>query len=306
MLSIYKKTIKDTEFRKLDSLEIGSWVSVVDPTKKEIKYLTENLGLDEKNVLDALDEYEVPRIEKDKDAAYVLIKVPVESKGIISTIPIAIFMTDRHILTITKQDNKVLQSIMEKNAKLYTTQKINLLIQIFLLASDVYENYLKQISKEIYIRKTKITELSNKDIVNLIKYEELLNQFISSFLPMANIFEKILDGKYLPLYKQDKDLIEDLLVNSRQTLDLCRTNMKTVVNIREAYSTVLSNNLNKIIRFLTVFTILLAVPTTISSLYGMNVTLPMQNNPLAFVYIFAMIFVLTVLLVLFFLKKKWL
>ena len=306
MLTIFKKTIKDAELRKLDSLEIGSWVSVVDPTKKEIKYLTETLDLDEKNVLDSLDEYEVPRIEKDKNTAYVLIKVPVENKGIISTIPIAIFMTDRHILTITKQDNKVLQSIMEKNAKLYTTQKINLLIHIFLLASDVYENYLKQISKEIYIRKTKITELSNKDIVNLIKYEELLNQFISSFLPMANIFEKILDGKYLPLYKQDKDLIEDLLVNSRQTLDLCRTNMKTVVNIREAYSTVLSNNLNKIIRFLTVFTILLAVPTTISSLYGMNVALPMQSDPLTFIYIFITIFVVTVLLVLVFLKKKWL
>ncbi len=306
MLTIFKKTIKDAELRKLDSLEVGSWVSVVDPTKKEIKYLTETLGLDKKNVLDALDEYEVPRIEKDKNAAYVLIKVPVESKGIISTIPIAIFMTDRHILTITKQDNKVLQSIMEKNAKLYTTQKINLLIHIFLLASDVYENYLKQISKEIYIRKTKITELSNKDIVNLIKYEEVLNQFTSSFLPMANIFEKILDGKYLPLYKQDKDLIEDLLVNSRQTLDLCRTNMKTVVNIRDGYSTVMSNNLNKIIKFLTVFTILLAVPTTLSSLYGMNVALPLQSNPLTFSYIFITIFAFTLLLVLFFLKKKWL
>ncbi|MCK5334069.1 MAG: magnesium transporter CorA family protein [Candidatus Aenigmarchaeota archaeon] len=306
MLTIFKKTIKDAELRKLDSLEVGSWVSVVDPTKKEIKYLTKTLDLDEKNVLDALDEYEVPRIEKNKDAAYMLIKVPVENEGIISTIPIAIFMTDRHILTITKQDNKVLQSIMENNAKLYTTQKINLLIHIFLLASDVYENYLKQISKEIYLRKAKITDLSNRDIVNLIKYEELLNQFISSFLPMANIFEKILDGKYLPLYRQDKELIEDLLVNSRQTLDLCRTNMKTVVNIREAYSTVLSNNLNKIIRFLTVFTILLAVPTTISSLYGMNVVLPMQNDPLIFIYIFSTIFAVTVLLVLFFMKKKWL
>ncbi len=306
MLTIFKKTIKDAELRKIDSLEVGSWVSVVDPTKKEIKYLTETLGLDKKNVLDSLDEYEVPRIEKDKNTAYVLIKVPVEVKGIISTIPIAIFMTDKHILTITKQDNKVLQSILEKNANLYTTQKINLMIHIFLLANDLYENYLKQISKEIYIRKAKITELSNKDIVNLIKYEDLLNMFISSFLPMANIFEKILDGKYLPLYKQDKDLIEDLLVNSRQTLDLCRTNMKTVVNIRDGYSTVMSNNLNKIIKFLTVFTILLAVPTTLSSLYGMNVALPLQSNPLTFSYIFITIFAFTLLLVLFFLKKKWL
>ena len=305
MLEILKKTVKDSDFKKLDSLEVGSWIAAVDPTPEELAYLTDTLGLDKKNITDALDEYELPRIEKDENAIYVLIKVPVENKETVATIPIGIVLTDRYILTIIKKENRVINNIREKKQKIFTTQKINLMTHLFLFASDAYEHDLKNISKEISLRKAKITDLSNKDIVNLIKSEEVLNEFISSFHPMVNIFEKLLGGKYIPLYQQDKDLIEDLLVNSRQTLDLSQSNVKTVINIREAYSTVLSNNLNKIIKVLTFFTIFLAIPTTIASIYGMNIPLPMQDHPQVFNYVATGALLIMSLLFFVFLKKRW-
>ncbi|MBU4300253.1 MAG: magnesium transporter CorA family protein [Nanoarchaeota archaeon] len=305
MISVFKKTIRDKELQQIDEPKVGSWISLVDPTEEEINKIVDELELDRKNLTDALDEYELPRIEKEEGVMYVLIKTPIEEQDAIYTIPIGIVVTKDYIITITKKTNSVIESVLSKNKNICTTQKINFMIHLFLLVSDKYDQYLKKISKDIKRRKTKMADLSNEDIINIIKQEEVLNDFISSFLPTVNIFEKLLGGKYIPLYQNDKDIIEDVLINSRQTLDLCRSNIKTATNIREAYSTVLSNNLNKTIKLLTVFTIILAIPTTIASLFGMNVLLPMKDNPHMFLYILSFVFGITLLLVYIFFRKKW-
>ena len=305
MISVFKKTIHDKELRQVDEPKQGSWISLVDPTEEEINKIVNDLDLDRKNLTDALDEYELPRIEKEEDVMYVLIKTPLEENDAIYTIPIGIVITKDYVITITKKMNSVIESVLSKNKNIYTTQKINFMIHLFLLVSNKYDHYLKKISKEIKRRKTKMADLSNDDIINIIKQEDVLNDFISSFLPTVNIFEKLLGGKYIPLYQNDKDIIEDVLINSRQTLDICKSNITTATNIREAYSTVLSNNLNKTIKLLTVFTIILAIPTTIASLFGMNVLLPMKDNPRMFVYILSTVFGITALLIYIFFRKKW-
>ncbi len=305
MITIYKKTLKDDVLREIDKPARGSWISLVNPTKDEINKISADLNIDKKNLLDALDEYELPRLEKHDNAIYVLIKTPIEEKNSIFTIPICIVITNDYIITVTKTMNPVIERMLANNPGVYTTQRINFMIQMFLLVSDMYDVYLKRISKELKRKKAKIRDLSDIDIVNIVKQEEILNDFISSFLPSVIVFEKILGGKVVPLYRQDRDIIEDVLINSRQTLDICRSNIKIATNIREAYSTVLSNNLNKIIKILTFFTIVLAIPTTISSLFGMNVMLPMQDNPNTFLYIVVSVLIVSAILIIIFAKKKW-
>ncbi len=305
MLSILKKTVKDESLRKIKDVSPGSWICLIEPTKSEIETVVSNLNLDRKNIIDALDEYEPTRIEKDENAIYVLIRIPVEDMKAVYTIPIGIILTSDYIITVTRKMNYAIDTILSRNKDIYTTQRINFMIHLFLLTSEAYELYLKRISKEIKRKKARIRDLSNNDIINIIKQEEILNDFISSFLPTVNVFEKVLSGKFIPLYRQDKDIIEDVLINSKQTLELCRSNIKTATNIREAYSTVLSNNLNKIIKLLTVFTIVLAIPTTIASLFGMNVVLPMQDNKSMFWYILLSVTLLTIILIVIFYKKRW-
>ena len=147
--------------------------------------------------------------------------------------------------------------------------------------------------------------MENKDIVHLVQHEEVLNGFISSFVPLMNVLEKVLTGKFLTIFEQDKDLIDDLLIDSEQTLQLGKTSIKSITNIREAYSAILANNLNKVMKFLTAITIIFMVPNIIAGFYGMNVHLPLAGNAFAFYHILGGSILLVILITVLFYRKRW-
>ncbi len=285
MMEIFKKTIKDPVLRKLRKIKTGSLVVLSQPSKEELEAISEELRLNMATLEDALDENELPRIETEKDATYIIINIPYEEaiaghKSII-TLPLLIILTEKNIITVSKKDFRIIKELIaEKDS--YTTQKIKLLLKIFSRAGKSYEKFLNRLTKEVKSKKHNLKKLSDDDIIRLVEIEETLNDFISSYLPTVRVLNKLIDGKTLRLYKDDRELIEDLIIDSQQTLDLCKTTVKTTGNIREAYSTVMSNSLNKTMKFLTVMTILLTVPTIISSIYGMNIRLPLQKNIHAF------------------------
>jgi len=304
MFSIYYRAIKDEKLKKLEVPRLGSWINVIDPEEKEKQYLVQ-LGIDSQFIEDALDPDELPRIEKVKETLYVILSTPFEAEGKLFNIPFLVAITPDIFVTISKKPLVCIEALL-KEKDLYTTQKTKNLLQICLKITQLYEKEIRNINKNIYTKKVNLAKLENKDIIALVEFEEILNKFITSLVSLIGVFEKILSGRYLEIFEKDQELTEDLIIDSRQSLDICKTSIKTIVNIREAYSAILSNELNKVMKFLTSLTIIIGVPTLIASIYGMNISLPLENSPLAFLYIIFGNLLITFGLVLIFYLKRWL
>jgi len=304
MLSIYHKTIKDKKLKLIDTLKQGSWINVIEPKEEDLKSL-EKLKIDPSFIEDALDPDELPRIEREKGIAYVLLNAPCRKKGKIFNIPFLITLSRDFFVVLSGEKLDFLKPILKSN-KTYTTQKVKNLIKICLKITNLYTKEIRRINKEINSKKVNLSKLKNEDIIAFVELEEGLNEFITALIALIGVFEKIRSGKFIKVFETDENMLEDLITDSYQGLDMCRASIKKIINIREAYSTILTNNLNKVMKMLASLAIILGVPTIIASLYGMNVKLPLQSNPFAFSYISLATVLICLFLILVFYLKKWL
>lgn len=304
MISIYHRAIRDKKIKKLKEARAGCWVNCIDPTEKEINQLR-NLGIDMAFIEDALDPDELPRVEVVENIVYVMLNTPQIAQGKILNIPLLVAVTNSFFVTISKRPLDCLGLLFESR-DFFTTQKAKNLLNICLQITQGYTDQIRRINKRIAVKKISLSKLKNKDVVVLVEFEETLSEFITSLVSLIGIFEKLLTGKYVAIFKEDEELMGDLIIDSRQSLDMCKSSIKKIINIREAYSTILSNNLNRVMKFLASLTLIMGVPTIIASFYGMNVRLPLQRDPFAFLYVFTVTFFLSLGLVLIFYLKGWL
>jgi magnesium transporter len=144
------------------------------------------------------------------------------------------------------------------------------------------------------------------EIIQFLEMEEDLNEFLSALQPQALVLAKLETGRYMKLYEDDKDLIEDIKLSTAELIELSKTRVKTAINIRQAYDAIATNNLNKIFKRLTSIAIFLAVPTIVSGIFGMNIDLPFQHAHYAFIYVLALIILLVLLMVRYFQRRNWL
>lgn len=323
MIKFYYKDIKTKRLRDLEDFKKGSWVYVESPSTKEIKFLKDKFDLEEGLLRDAVDIYEVPRFEVEKGKAYIFTRFAywqspkiqltamatngskVEST-FISTEPLLIVMTSDFLMTISLSPLPFLKRFLEGDVDFYTTQKNKLFFAIFGEINSIYNSFLHNISKLVRSTTIKLEEINNKDIVQFVTFESVLNDFLSAIEPTNVILKNLLSGKYLKLHDEDQALLEDLVLNNTQLIEISQANLRNIVNIREAYSTIITNNLNRIIRLLTSLTVILAVPTMIASIYGMNIQLPMADSPHAFSTIITLILSISVVATLIFIKNRWL
>ncbi len=304
MISIFHRTIKEKKLKKLKEFKPGVWIDVVDPTEPEIKLL-EKLGIGYSFVEDAMDPDELPRVEKEKNILYLILNLPKTEKGKILNVPFLVGIGRDIFVTISKKKLDSLHHLLFE-PQLYTTQKTKNLLRICLMITNLYTREIRRINKEINARKVSLSKLKDKDIIVFVELEEVLNEFITSIVSLIGVFEKIRYGKYVKIFEKDEELLEDLIIDSHQSLDMCKISLKKITNIREAYSTILTNTLNKVLKFLTSLTLIMGIPTIIASFYGMNVSLPFQENNFAFFYVFIFTFLLCLILVLIFYFKRWL
>lgn len=305
MITIYKSTQKSPEMERIETIEPGSWVQAIRPTEQEIELLVTSLPIDPTVLEDGLDENEISRVEKEDGVFYMIIRFPIIKDGLITTLPLLIIITEENIVTVCREEEGITRYFLEKDKDFLTTKKTYFVLKAISEIFRSYDLYLGKILKDIKQKKIEIHNLRNRDILFLVQEEETLNDFISALMPTINITERILRGKYITIYDKDIDVVEDLVMDSKQTLELSGSGLKSIKNIREAYSTILTNDLNKVMKFLTIATIMLTVPTIVSSVFGMNVPLPMQDNPLAFLYIMALIAVSSLGLLYIIVKRRW-
>lgn len=309
MIRYFHKTTKTKPAEELDKYKPNSWVYVESPSEIEMHELAEKLKLDEGHLEDAMDSDELPRLEREDGQTYLFTRfVHTNDDAVLTTTPLLFVLHPECLITVSLDAIPHLAKLTDGSIDIDTTQPGRLMLQILDEIDSQYEENLSEITKQIRATRSRlrVEDVRNQDFINFVTIEDELTEFMTALTPMGPILKRLLLGKHFELHKKDKELIEDLLLSNDQSLANCRSNTKSIVNIREAYSTIMSNNLNQIIRVLTVVTVVISIPTLIASIYGMNVQLPLSSDPIAFVFLMVLSASISLLLLWFFKYKKWL
>lgn len=303
LLKIYNTDIETNEFQELKEFKKGSWINLVNPSENEIKKVCESVQIQEDFIRDALDFEEKARIdhEEDDDTTLFVVDVPITESGeegevIYSTLPLGmIVVRDDFFITVSLRKNKIIESFEKRKIKNFQTyKKTRFIFQILYLNSSFYLSYLKQINKETevaeYILKN---SMRNKELLKMLTLEKGLVYFTTSLKSNELVMEKTLRGKIIKLYEEDEEILEDAITENRQAIEMAQIYNNILNGTMDAYASIISNNMNGVMKTLTSITIILAVPTMISSFWGMNVNLPLQNNPLGFIVMISISIILT-------------
>ncbi len=308
MITIYHKSIKEKKLRKLDSFRTGSWVHVISPSEEEIGQVVDMLDIEDDLIKDALDPFEVPRLESEKGTTYVFTRVPQESGREIMVVTLLIVIGKNFVLTVAKEKLDFFDIFTRAQQKTNTTQKTKFFFELFAAINQRFNYFLLNISRQTHSLHAKIEKkrINNKDLVNFVDFERILNDFISVLVPTNTVLESLLSGRYFTLYEEDKDLIEDLFLASGQLAERAKAVLKYIVNIRNAYSNIMTYDLNRVMKILTALTIILTIPTMIFSFYGMNVNLPLGNSPHGALFISLATVFVSFGVFLLFVRNRWL
>lgn len=306
MMNIFYKTDNKKKLATLDKFNSATWVNLAEPNEDEIEEAVTMLGVDKGLLMDALDIYEMPRLEVEDNVLYIYIRVPEKKNDNIITRPLLIAIGRDFILTVCDKKCSLLDDYISSKKDFFTDQKANLLLKIIFDNNQKYNTYLIDINRRLRSIKVRLESVNAKDLVQFVDFEQVLNDFLSACISIDAMLQKILTGRYLEIGEADQDLLEDNSLSNKQLIELSKSSLRYTVNIRDTYSNIATHNLNRIMKILTVLTILLTVPNVIFGFFGMNVSILGSQSPHAYIYIIISTFCFLLLLLYIFIKEKWL
>ncbi|WP_250277489.1 magnesium transporter CorA family protein [[Clostridium] colinum] len=283
----------NNEIVETDTIVDGVWINMVNPTLKEVNEIATTLNVDVDFINAALDEEERSRIEIDDDNNHFLILVdtPCISKdresNIYETLPIGIISTDKAIITVSLNDTLVLEPFIKNRVKtFYTYKRARFILQILYKNASLYLYFLKRIDKQSNIIENELHKsMKNKELIQLLTLEKSLVYFSTSLKSNELVMEKLLRYDFIKKYDEDKELLEDTIIENKQAIEMAKIYSDILAGTMDAFASIISNNLNIVMKVLTSITIIMAIPTIVSSFFGMNVPVPFSDNPLAFLWI---------------------
>ncbi len=256
-------------------IEPDCWIDLVTPNEKEIDSVVAATEIDRDLIVKMLDDDELPRVETSGNATLVVIDVPAYGgKNRNITYPLGIIVTtNNYFITIAPKTTPILNSFRNNKVRNFrTAKKTRFLIQILNVAAAQYIKVLDEVYSDIENKEATLKRSTeNEDLIDLLQTEKTLVYFTSSLKENDMVLERLSKGVVLPLYEGDLDLLEDAMIENRQAIDMARIYRDILSSITNTYATVISNNLNNVMKFLAGITIVLSVPTMISSFLGMNV-----------------------------------
>ena len=277
MINIFKAV--DDKMVRVETLTEGCWISAVSPTEEEISFLVREAGADSDFVRAALDEEESSRIENEDGQTLVIVDTPMAQKEeegntiLYTTMPIGIILTGKNVVTVCVQETPVISEFengMVKNIQPHLRTRF--LLMLLLRIATKYLQYLKQIDKlSNMVERQLHRSLRNKELIQLLGMEKSLVYFSTSLKSDEITLEKILRWRFIKLYDEDQDLLEDVLIEVKQAIEMSNIYSSILSGTMDAFASVISNNLNIVMKVLTSITILMAIPTMVASFYGMNV-----------------------------------
>ena len=311
MLKIFKNELDNEVVKKIKNIEDNCWINLIKPTSDEIKLVVDTLGIDEDLITKVLDEEELPRVEKTDNATLIVVDCPywidTKVKNNYITYPLGIIIcNDLHVITISLKEFEILNEFEKGLVKtFYTYKKSRFLIQILLKTASSYLKVLNIVNKDIEKNeKVLYHSTNNKHLVELLNIEKTLVYFITSLKANDLVLEKLSKGNVIEMYEEDIELLDDTIIENKQGMEMCSIYKEILTTITDTYATIVSNNLNVAMKFLAGITIVLSVPTMISSFLGMNVKL---GNFASSSYAFSVICLLslgTALFIAWLLKRK--
>jgi magnesium transporter len=289
----------------------GCWINVTNPTQTEIDRISKEFELPLDSITDILDVDERPRIEFEDFWTLIIMRIPVEvsNNGLpFHTIPLGIFLKEEFTLTLCDQENEVLpigQPSPFREQYREITDNINFILRLFLRSGSLYLKYLKQINQlATAIEKALEKSVKSKELNELLKMEKCLVYFITSIKANEIVLARLRNSKKITS-EINEDLLEDALIENKQALEMAQIYSDIQSGTMETFASVISNNLNAVMKQLTVISIVLMIPTLVASIFGMNVPNAMENATWAMPAIISGSLVLSVLGVLFFRSRRW-
>lgn len=308
----YWKT-DDRKIYEVDKLEEGVWVQMVNPTMDEATQLAEALQIDVDDLKAALDEEESSRIELEDGYTLILADIPAiemrHEKASYTTVPLGIIITSDIIVTVCTEDTPVLQAFIQGRVKEFSTKKkLRFVYQILYRSNALYQGALRTIDK----KRTEIEEriedgTKEEDLIALHELESTLVYFATSLRGNGVVLDRLTRYKRLEQYPEDKELLDDVIIENRQAIEMTSIYRDIINGTRELMSSVLDNRLNNVMKSLTIITLIMAIPTVVSGIYGMNVDskwVPLATTAHGFAIICGIMVLICTIIILIFRKKK--
>lgn len=308
MFNILYRSIRDSKFKQLDKPKKGSWINVTNVDTKDLNLIAKLTDLDFDDIKDVQDEFELPRIERHGKSVVIFLRTPNNNAELNFTKTLALIVTPEILVTVSPSDNQLINELLSNEQKqpVVTTQTTKLLSRILMKVSASFTGQIKKVNDTVSRKRKEFHKVTEKDIADLVQNEEILNQYLAALVPIRTVFETIIEGNYINLHGDDSDLYQDLLISIKQSVNICSVNLKSIRSVREAHQVIFTNELNRVIKFLTSFTIILTIPTLVASIYGMNVALPISEHPFAFFIVLVSAFAISVTTMIIFFFKGWL
>jgi len=309
MVKIYKT--RGEKLEELKEIERGCWVNIMHPTSKEVEDINQKLDIPVEFLTYPLDIDERSRIDAENGCILIILRVPVyeeENEEVqYTTLPLGIILKDEVIVTISNQGNEVISHFLQGQIKGFFTQKRSrFVLQIFRVTALSYLNHLKVINRRTGSVESELHKsLRNEELIKLLNLEKGLVYFTTSLRGNEIMMERFQRMNILQMYEEDKDLLEDVIIENRQAIDMANIYSNILSSMMDAFASVISNNLNIVMKFLTSVTIILMLPTLVASIYGMNIKLPFQDSPHAFLITMGISFALSFAGIITFIRRKW-
>jgi magnesium transporter len=281
MLAIYRT--EDNMLFEVEEAEKGDWFNLINPSAEEIAKTAEETGIYEEFLRYPLDDEEMARVESEDDQLMIIVNVPVLGEGevIYETMPLGIILNDDYIVTISLENLDFPSYIARlKNKDVATFKKTRLIFQLLQKETNIYLKYLRDIDRRHdNIEQSLRKNMSNEGLAALSNLQKSLVYFTTSLRSNDKVMEKLVRTKALKMYEEDRDLLDDVIIENRQAIEMADVYSNICRNTMEALSSIASNNLNRIMNFLTIITIVVSIPTLITGFFGMNVPIPFSSSP---------------------------
>ncbi|BAK47743.1 MAG TPA: magnesium transporter CorA family protein [Lachnospiraceae bacterium] len=298
MMNIYMTD--DRILHELEESQPGAWIMLTNPTVEELQTVAMNYGIDIADVRAALDDEESSRIDLEDGYTLILVDIPTaeirhESRSY-TTIPLGILLTGNNIITVCTEETPILQHFIERRVREFSTKKkMRFVYQILFRTAASYQSALRIIDK----KRTEIEEdvgqkTDDKDLIELHELESTLVYFATSLRANGVVLDRLSRYKRLEQFPEDMELLEDVIVENRQAVEMTSIYRDILNGTRELMSSLMDNRLNNVMKYLTSLTIVLAIPTIISGLFGMNVPIPMEKSVFGFLAICVGTFVICI------------
>lgn len=310
MIRIFKT--EDGAMHEKEEMQPGCWIALTNPTASEIIDIADTYQIDEDHLKAPLDEEERSRIEVEEDYTLVLVDIPSieerSGKDWFVTIPLAIITTHEVLITVCLEETPVLTSFMDGRVRdFHTFMKTRFILQILYKNATQYLQYLRIIDKKSEVIERKLHQSQkNEELIELLELEKSLVYFTTSLRSNEVVLEKLLRTEKIKKYPEDTDLLEDVIVENKQAIEMANIYSGILSGTMDAFASVISNNLNIVMKFLATVTIVMSIPTMVASFYGMNVNsrgMPFANHPYGFAIVLGFALALSLAVAYIFNKK---